>query len=1476
MSKERTDSGGGITRLQAALYRQGEPLVERTVTVIRDDTGYGLTVSGDNPVFIQSVKDGGPAARAGVHPGDRILMVNDRNVAKAGHVEVVQLIKATKIVNLRLSSRSSLLFDGRQQKQPASQPAAASSPQAVKVQDNRKSSMSGSSLERMLKKERQYYKDRCEEYERNPNAKFHREMMESCERVQKLEQQLSHLSDGSPRVHHTLTKTLSAKAMPSKLASVGDEEVLEKKSFSRSGSGDLLVPIATTKKDTPIIKRKKAAEEKEKRSSRPLLPGFSKSSADLSKQRKKEKQRSPTPPKSSGGEKSVKKLRKEFEGTSSHQSSNSSLAAFICIDDSDEDEDISNDGIGPFSDLALLEKMPAHASVFLNYLISDEHCSPANMFFYLISGIYQKHPNVKDLKRMAGDVYNSFLSDHAPLKVEMDESITREIETALRSNINDELFRSLFNEARDYEFHCVSRQLAEFRGKRSLGLGSMFGEALLSDDLCQQNQVDVVSRLLMPHLQQLTQSPDSNGKHKRAALSSSILTFMQDVGVKVKLKFNAGGRPQSFTSPKPAAGGKPSSIFKNNKFHLIRGHEFVAVHYHYPTFCDHCQGMLWGFGFQGYRCQVCGFNVHKQSCNDVLPAPCQGQKKGSSVKIGSLWVDREKRKSAGFLKRKSTDTADTDSISSFRTDITNASHESEFNLETVSIASSESGRVTRLVETYEQNAVPSPAVSYDQYVRRARAGSMAASEKSATLPSSSGKDKKKEVTRTRSLKLSESEKIARQTSQRSLFDRSDSVMSLRDEDGFGFEEGRLVSSPSMNLEDQELMQDEDMVVEDSLVPWVETMDKQRLEKLSSTEIKRQELIHELLYTERSHVKRLKTIFYVFYTPLLNSKFLSRDKVTALFPCMRQLVDLYRCLMLAMKEKFEEGMRVKETRGQIACIGDLMLRRFQGYAGDELVDLSAGFVAKQSSTLEQIKLLRQKSKEFDRFIVRCESRPICGRLQLTELMSVVLTRLTKYPLLLEKILKYTEDDHPDYENTKDALEACKRVLTKVNDVVQASHTREVLSDIQKKLDTSGIEKLASQFEELKDFKLMDESNELYFHGQLGWKLTKNRLLTVYTLVFHHMLVLLERNEDKDRYQLKIRQDPNGKADRSPVISFRNLLIREVAYDPKAFFAVSTTTDTPRMYELVAQSLDERKLWETKIGEAITIFKSEQGLIDSVPEERHSEKEVEEQLGHSSEDVSDDGGEDKNDENALRGKILRESQKVTAALGRKAILFRRLRRLQFLPVANGGSQPLPWQKKSKRRHSTPTLSPLVTSRTSSLMDALHIADQLADLSDRLSNCEQTLGIEPLNPEVAGIVQNIVSGTSSLQEKLNCLLLNSNPHMPSLNEVSPVRPSSADSAVRPRSKAFYRKHGLRKRESQDSASRSFDSRTDSPSSDEPKQATSAPLMEEADDDGSAPSSPSPLAEEPREKEPLQADPNSQASSTVDERSDGDSNVT
>ncbi|XP_033196749.1 rho guanine nucleotide exchange factor 2 isoform X2 [Bombus vancouverensis nearcticus] len=82
-----------------------EPAPVATLVVYKDEAGYGMKVSGDNPVYVQSVKEGGAAARAGLHAGDKIIKVNGVNVMQSTHTDVVQLIKSSTQVVLTVQQK---------------------------------------------------------------------------------------------------------------------------------------------------------------------------------------------------------------------------------------------------------------------------------------------------------------------------------------------------------------------------------------------------------------------------------------------------------------------------------------------------------------------------------------------------------------------------------------------------------------------------------------------------------------------------------------------------------------------------------------------------------------------------------------------------------------------------------------------------------------------------------------------------------------------------------------------------------------------------------------------------------------------------------------------------------------------------------------------------------------------------------------------------------------------------------------------------------------------------------------------------------------------------------------------------------------------------------------------------------------------------------------------------------------------------
>ncbi|XP_020614021.1 rho guanine nucleotide exchange factor 11-like isoform X1 [Orbicella faveolata] len=387
------------------------------------------------------------------------------------------------------------------------------------------------------------------------------------------------------------------------------------------------------------------------------------------------------------------------------------------------------------------------------------------------------------------------------------------------------------------------------------------------------------------------------------------------------------------------------------------------------------------------------------------------------------------------------------------------------------------------------------------------------------------------------------------------------------------EGGRRARSRSPSFLPPEEEPDSDMEVDAQPPPWQQVVDKKVLKRLKGKEIKRQEFIHELIHTERTHVRNLKVLNKVFYRPMMKMNVMSRQYINQLFPNLDALIKIHVSLMKSMMKRREESEEV------IVCIGDVMLERFDGEPGEMAKDACAEFCNHQKFALEQLKNRQRKDPKLQQFINNCENDPLCRRLRLQDIISSSYQRLTKYPLLLEGIQKNTPNSHSDGKNIERAIQCTKDLLAFVNQSVKDCEDRQRLADFQRKIDRRPLENTNNKM--MEEFKNLDlTTKKLVYDGPLTWRISRTKSIDLHVLLLEDLLILLQRQDDKLVLKCLSTTFSAGyqdvKTTHSPIIKLSSVLTRNVATDKRAFFLVSTSSSVgPQIYELVTATVMDRK-------------------------------------------------------------------------------------------------------------------------------------------------------------------------------------------------------------------------------------------------------------------------------------------------------------
>ncbi|KAI4900712.1 hypothetical protein NFI96_029145 [Prochilodus magdalenae] len=1167
-------------------------LVQRCVIIQKDENGFGLTVSGDNPVFVQLVKEDGAAMRAGVQTGDRIIKVNGTLVTHSNHVEVVKLIKSGSYVALTVLGRPPGMpqiplseGEGESGVLPALSSPHSPGPTTAAERSSSSSTTSPSDritsplpdensplhnqkvdiLQKMLTKEQQDIQVSAmrEEYSRNPTPKLLKDIQEAMKHIPLLQDQLSKATgpgqDGpfSPRP--------------------GDVEVEE-----RGGLGDVDSPLpwpsdsnteTTWSNNTTPVTLNPVPEipyQRETPCHSPKTPRDSLNSCPSP-------DADDTPDLDSNSQSSVgspfSRLPPQIIGAED--------------DDFDTEQEQMNGQCSCFQTIELLKSRPAHLAAFLHHVVSQ--FDPVPLLCYLSTELY-KQSNSKDTRRLFIELHTSFMDRTAHLKVAMPDSISADLDRRRPELIPEDIQRQYVQQLQDTVLPDIQKHLEDFRQKRSMGL------TLAEADLARLDTERVRDRVAL--------------ERERACAEQIILKIDE---VLVFLMSQNGNFFQEFSEAIFAC--SLNDVTGRRGGEVVRGILMSTYFSHYisPTLTLHIA-------------------VIHQAVHNTMHDVIASYMKHLGVKVKeSRGLEHKPKRMNLFpkIKRFEQKTVKTDKDGGVEEKVKKTRFPSLLGPQRRN-SRIDSTPVNKALEQTKPRPVKTPsqpslslAEQADFASTRTRSSQSSDGPDSGlpfinsppySAPATQGLDTGFRDTESGGAPFSALPRLGEgaatgegqdSSSSGTHFDFSTCNLDHLQEEEPEIERNQeggtprplrrmeLLSSGEVQSED-----DQGAEVEPEQDPphWQMLVSRDILALLPPHEIKRQEVINELFYTERAHLRMLKVLDNVFYQRMTRETILPPTDIKSIFTNLEEIVQLHMSITEQMT-----AIRKKNETAVIDLIGDDLLSWFSEAEEEKIKRAVGTFCSNQPFALELIKSRQKKDQRFASFVQDAESNRQCRRLQLKDIIPVEMQRLTKYPLLLENIAKYTEDVE-EKSKVKRAGECCRKILNHVNQEVKEAENKQRLEDYQRRLDLSSLKQ--SEYAMIAEFKNLDLTKRKMVHeGPLSWKVNKDKTIELYTLLLEDILVLTQRQDEKlilKCHSKNLAGTAETKYTFSPIIKLSTVMVRSVATDNKSFFVLSMSDNGAQIYELMAQTVSEQRTWQCLITQRAESMNRKQLNIIPLPQ------------------------------------------------------------------------------------------------------------------------------------------------------------------------------------------------------------------------------------------------------------------------------------
>ncbi|XP_054858116.1 A-kinase anchor protein 13 isoform X2 [Eublepharis macularius] len=409
--------------------------------------------------------------------------------------------------------------------------------------------------------------------------------------------------------------------------------------------------------------------------------------------------------------------------------------------------------------------------------------------------------------------------------------------------------------------------------------------------------------------------------------------------------------------------------------------------------------------------------------------------------------------------------------------------------------------------------------------------------------------------------------------------------------------------------------------------WSLVVDSKFTRQQKEDVVKRQDVIYELMQTEMHHVRTLKIMSDVYSRGMVQELQFEQQMVEKVFPCLDDLLVIHTQFFQRILERKKESLVDRSDKNFLIWrIGDILVNQFSGENAERMKKTYGKFCGHQNEAVNYFKDLYSKEKRFQAFMKKKMSSSVVRRLGIPECILLVTQRITKYPVLLQRILQHTTENDKEQEDLVQSLNLVKEVIVAVNSKVSKYEKKTRLNEIYTRTDSKSIMRMKSgqmfAREDLRRRKFVRD-------GQVSLKNAAGRLKEVQAVLLSDVLIFLQ---EKDQKYIFASLDQ-----KSTVVSLKKLIVREVAHEEKGLFLISMGGKDPEMVEVHASSKEERNSWIQIIQDTINTMDKDED--EGVPSESEEEKRVLDIKARE-----------------LREQLLQKDQQIIALLQEKEKIFR----------------------------------------------------------------------------------------------------------------------------------------------------------------------------------------------------------------------------